>query len=215
FYVNVGPFNQLDKQLGCAALEWESQLSAHCAPSFFRLSPSRLSEDLRPILAEAGRHESWPERASIAYSSFFAGGRERGEVIQHLIVLRSAILTVPDRAASELSWKTLAPAHADDTVIREALDGANHADPQAVARSLQRHCREVSAARRTDGALLAQRFREELPEPPLGRARPGLPPPDGARRRLRRAGVGAAAAKAPRSAIGLGVAPFLAWMRLG
>eukprot|EP00959_Pyramimonas_sp_CCMP1952_P386995 8110371-Pyramimonas_sp.AAC.1 len=51
-HVNFDPSDQLDKQIGCAALEWVPRLSAHRAISFFRRSPTRRQEDLRPIPTE-------------------------------------------------------------------------------------------------------------------------------------------------------------------
>ncbi|CAK0869911.1 unnamed protein product, partial [Prorocentrum cordatum] len=115
-YVNFDASDQLDKQLGCAALEWAPRRTAHRALSFFRRSPVHGLDDMRPIAAEIVRQESWPERVMLEFDDLRASDPDAHQPIRMLLLLMRATRAVSDRMGAELRRQAPDPAQLDDKV---------------------------------------------------------------------------------------------------
>jgi len=127
-YTNQPPSDQLDKEVGCWALEWVQHLSQHRALAFTRRSPVGKCDEDRPIQDWVVRHERFPKEVSTRFLGLcgkVGTNKLEGKHLWELKLLKQAIR----EAADEIILTKPSP-------VRDKDDKAGHA--LALLRALEK-----------------------------------------------------------------------------
>ena len=100
-YANIRPFENLDRDIGCAALEWKDCLSRHRAVSAFKRSPQKPQVGHRDIDDHVFKDENWARRVKCQYIYELQQEKQTTTAIQRLLLLKRSIRSVCDSVAKE------------------------------------------------------------------------------------------------------------------
>ena len=100
-YVNQHVTDQLDRQVGCAALAWCPELSAHRPIAFYRRSPQHEGQKLPPLPQHIFKKEDWKRRVILRLGELECGDYALSQPIRRLVLAKRAIREVSSAMARE------------------------------------------------------------------------------------------------------------------
>lgn len=102
-YINQDTTYQLDRRVGCAALDWVPGVSAHRPVTFYRRTRAKaVDPDSLPLPTAPMRHPDWRRRVTLRLGELEREDRQDSQPIRRLLLLKRAVREVTTTMQQEM-----------------------------------------------------------------------------------------------------------------